>query len=147
MIDLPPAVAIAKPEKRTVFQPAQAFVNDFDPRFRRLTENVRRLSVVRARRIQIQKSLLAILRLKPNLLAIGKPSHPHNQQVFRWILVSIDPMNVAAGGIDNAEFHDWIGIAGLWVKRHFQILIKRYVIDHGKLGHRMFVEPKKSDPR
>ena len=31
MIDVPPAAAIAEPKKRTVFQLAQAFVNDFDP--------------------------------------------------------------------------------------------------------------------
>src|SRR5207245_9997824 len=100
----------------------------------------------RIRRIQIQKSLFAILRLKPNLLAIGKPTYAYNQQIFRWILVGIDPMNVAPGGIDDAQFRDRIWIAGLWIRRHFNILIKRYVIDHGKLRYRTFVEPKKSDP-
>ena len=56
-------------------------------------------------------------------------------------------MNVPTRSTDDAEFHDRIRIAGLWIGRDFNILIKRYVIDYGKLGHRMFVKPKKGDPR
>ena len=40
VIDVLPAIATAEPKKRTVIQPAQTFIDDFDPGLARLAEEV-----------------------------------------------------------------------------------------------------------
>src|SRR6266404_2736914 len=47
VIDMPPAAAIAKPKKRTIFQIAQTIVYDFNPSLTALAKRCRRLPVIR----------------------------------------------------------------------------------------------------
>src|SRR5438094_207432 len=79
VINLLPAIAAAQPKKRTILQPTQSFVDSFDPGFAGFAKQVRRLAVTWIRSVQIERSLFAILRLKPNFLAVGKPADPHDQ--------------------------------------------------------------------
>src|SRR5205814_8785653 len=73
VIDLAPAAAIAEPEKRSILQPLQSVIDDFNPSLGLFAKESARLTVIGIRRIQIEKSLFAILRLKPNLFTVRKP--------------------------------------------------------------------------
>src|SRR5712692_7087808 len=56
MKEMSPAAAIAEPEKRSIFQPAQAVIYSFDPGFGLFAKHCGGLSVVRVGGIQIKES-------------------------------------------------------------------------------------------
>src|SRR5688500_19217244 len=57
VINVLPAVTTAKPQKRTVVQPAQTFIDDFNPGLARLAEEICLAAIVRIVGVQVQISL------------------------------------------------------------------------------------------
>ena len=144
VIEMLPAVALAGPDERSVFQPDRLFV-DRNPRFRSFMNDVCRLAIARIGEVHVEKRLFAVLRLVNNFLAVGRPGDARDQKVCRLILERIDPANVAACGIDHTELHDRIRIAGLRISRDFDVLVIRNVIDNRELRNRRLIKTQKRD--
>src|SRR5918996_4641533 len=104
MVKMLPAAALAGPQKRSIFQPDRILV-DRHPGLRRLVNDVCRLTVTSIRKVQIEKSLFAVLRLVDHLLAVRRPRDARDEHIRGLILIGIDPANVAASRVNYTKLY------------------------------------------
>ncbi len=92
--------------------------------------------------VEIQKCLLAILRLVDDLAAVRRPGDAHDQQISWMIFKGIDPTRGAARGVDDTKLDDRVWISRFRIRSHFELLVIRNVIDDGELRYRSVVDAK-----
>ena len=94
--------------------------------------------------IEVEPGLLAILNLKIDGSAVRTPRDVDDEH-GRRIGNAVDPHRVAGSEIGDVERCGGVRITGQRVRRHFELLMQRKVIDNRELGHLGVIELQISD--
>ena len=146
MIKMPPAAALAEPEKRTVLQPDRIdarVLPSLDPRLARFPQDSSRRAGVGAGAVQVEPRLRAVLNLIHDVAAVRRPADVDDEEVR--VLGGVDPARGSGRGRDDAEPHDRIRIAGLRIVPALDVRVIRKVVDQRVLGDRLLVELQERD--
>ena len=149
MIEMPPAAALAEPEKRTVLQPDRIdarVLPSLNPRLARFPEDVSRRARLGVGTVEVEPRLRAVLNLIHDVAAVRRPADVDDEEVR--VLGGVDPAHGVPSPVETTPSRtDRIRVAGFRIIPALDSRVVRNVIDQRVLRDRPFVELQKRDAR